>query len=84
MVEELFEKYKRHEKDTGSSEVQIVISTVKINKLKEHLKYNKKDYSARRGLLLEVSKRKRHLLYLKKNNFNIFNNIFLKVKNNDF
>ena len=84
MIEELLKKYRRHEKDTGSSEIQIVILTVKINKLKEHLKFNKKDYSARRGLLLEVSRRRKYLAYLKRNNFNIFQKIFLRVKNNDF
>ena len=50
--------------DTGSSETQVTSLTARINELKEHLKVNKKDFMARRGLLVMVGKRKRHLKYL--------------------
>jgi len=60
-------KFKIHENDTGSSEVQIAILTEKINRLNEHLKLNKKDHHSRRGLVMMVGKRKRLLGYLKNN-----------------
>ena len=62
---ELIGKFKRSEKDTGSSEVQISILTKKINALTEHLRANKKDHSSRRGLLMMVSRRRRLLDFLK-------------------
>eukprot|EP01047_Picozoa_sp_COSAG01_P000283 COSAG01_NODE_4_length_55812_cov_1344.168109_45_plen_92_part_00 len=55
-----------HDKDTGSSEVQITVLTSKINHLVEHLKEHKKDNHTRRGLLLMVSRRRRLVNYLKK------------------
>lgn len=51
-------------KDTGSPEVQVGIFTERIRELTEHLKVNKKDYAARRGLLQLVGKRKRLLQYI--------------------
>ena len=59
------EKFKTHESDTGSPEVQVAILTKKINTLNEHLKTNKKDHHSRRGLVMMVGKRKRLLEYLK-------------------
>lgn len=63
----VIEKFKTHENDTGSSEVQVAILTKKINMLNEHLKANKKDHHSRRGLVIMVGKRKRLLGYLKNN-----------------
>jgi len=63
----VIEKFKTHENDTGSSEVQIAILTKNINRLNEHLKANKKDHHSRRGLVIMVGKRKRLLGYLKNN-----------------
>lgn len=51
-------------KDTGSSAVQVGILTERIKELTEHLKINKKDFMARRGLLQMVGQRKRHLKYI--------------------
>ncbi len=62
----IIKKYGKHEKDTGSSEVQIAILTERIRRLTEHLKIHKKDKHSRRGLLLMVSKRKKHMKYLKR------------------
>jgi small subunit ribosomal protein S15 len=53
-----------HEKDTGSSEVQIAILTERINELTKHLKKNQKDEHSRRGLLKLVSKRRAHEKYV--------------------
>ncbi len=61
----IIEKYRRDDKDTGSSEVQIAILTEQIKVLTEHLKINKKDHSSRLGLLKMVGKRKRLLKYLR-------------------
>jgi small subunit ribosomal protein S15 len=58
--------YQKHEKDTGSAEVQIAILTTRINQLTEHLKTHKKDHHSRRGLLLMVGKRERLKHYLSK------------------
>ena len=54
----------KDKKDTGSSEVQVGIFTERIKQLTEHLKVNKKDHMARRGLLQLVGKRKRLLQYI--------------------
>ena len=62
----IIKEFKIHETDTGSSEVQIAILTEQIQELIKHLKKNPKDNHSRRGLLKMVSKRKRHLDYLKK------------------
>ncbi|MDR2440789.1 MAG: 30S ribosomal protein S15 [Planctomycetaceae bacterium] len=63
--QDLIEKFKRTDSDTGSSEVQIAILTKKINLLTEHLKVNKRDNSSQRGLMMMVSRRRRLLDYLK-------------------
>lgn len=62
----IIKKFKIHTEDTGSPEVQIAIFSEKIEELAGHLKKNKKDHHSRRGLLGMVSKRKRLLSYLKR------------------
>jgi len=64
--DKLIKKYKTHEKDTGSSEVQIALLTEEIKQLLLHLKKHPKDFHSKRGLLKMVSKRKSLLNYLKK------------------
>ncbi len=61
-----------NKKDTGSPEVQIGILTARINELTGHLKANKKDFAARRGLLQMVGQRKRLLRYLAKQDSNTY------------
>ncbi|HWS29149.1 MAG TPA: 30S ribosomal protein S15 [Clostridia bacterium] len=63
--QEIIDKYKLHEGDTGSPEVQIALLTARINHLNEHLKINKKDHHSRRGLLKMVGQRRGLLDYLK-------------------
>lgn len=53
-----------HKTDTGSPAVQVGIMTERIAELTAHLKVNKKDFAARRGLLQLVGKRKKHLKYI--------------------
>ena len=66
--QELIQDYQKDEGDTGSPEVQIAILTTRINNLTEHMRTHKKDYACRRGLLAMVSRRRRHLDYLRKVN----------------
>jgi small subunit ribosomal protein S15 len=61
----LIAEYRRAEKDTGSPEVQIALSTTRIRELTEHLKTHAKDHHSRRGLLLLVGKQRRLLNYLR-------------------
>ena len=61
-------EFQRHDRDTGSSEVQIAILTKEIAALTEHLKANKKDHSSRYGLLRKVQNRRNLLNYLKREN----------------
>lgn len=59
------DKYKTHEGDTGSAEVQIALLSERINQLTEHFKTHAKDFHSRRGLLKIVGQRRRMLDYLK-------------------
>jgi small subunit ribosomal protein S15 len=63
---DLIGKFRTHESDTGSPEVQIALLTERIGYLTEHFKTHAKDHHSRRGLLKMVSKRRRLLSYLKK------------------
>jgi small subunit ribosomal protein S15 len=65
---EIIAEYKTHEKDTGSSEVQIALLTARINHLTEHLRTHRKDFHSRRGLLQMASRRRKLLDYFKKHN----------------
>lgn len=62
----IIEKYKTHNTDTGSPEVQIALLTERITQLTEHFRSHKKDHASRRGLLMMVSRRRGLLDYLKK------------------
>ena len=68
-----------HEKDTGSSEVQIGLLTDKIETLSKHVKQYKKDKHSSVGLLKAVNKRKKLLDYLKKNKIESYKNILTKL-----
>jgi small subunit ribosomal protein S15 len=63
---EIIDRFKKHDVDTGSPEVQIGILTERINVLNEHLKSHSKDHHSRRGLLKMVGHRRRLLAYLQK------------------
>ena len=68
-----------HEKDTGSSEVQIALLTEKIELLSKHIKKFKKDKHSSIGLLKAVNKRKKLLDYLKKNKIDSYKNVLTKL-----
>lgn len=63
---EVIKKHKIHDKDTGSSYVQVAVLTERINNLGDHFKIQPKDHSSRRGLLKLVSQRRKLLDYLKR------------------
>lgn len=63
---EVIQKYRVHEKDTGSPDVQVALLTERIVYLTDHFKTHKKDHHSRRGLLKLVSQRRRLLDYLKR------------------
>ena len=62
---ELINRFKLHENDTGSPEVQVGLLTHRISYLTDHLKVHKKDHHSRRGLLILVGRRRRLLNYVK-------------------
>jgi small subunit ribosomal protein S15 len=68
-----------HDKDTGSSEVQVALLTEKIETLSQHIKQFKKDKHSSVGLLKAVNKRKKLLDYLKKNKINSYKNVLTKL-----
>lgn len=61
---EIVKQYQHHDRDTGSSEVQIALLTNRINHLTEHFRTHKKDHHSRHGLLKMVSRRRRLLDYI--------------------
>jgi small subunit ribosomal protein S15 len=72
---ELIDRYKLHETDTGSPEVQIALLTHRISYLNEHFKAHKKDHHSRRGLLKLVGQRRRLINYLKAKDINRYRSI---------
>jgi small subunit ribosomal protein S15 len=75
----IFNDHGRHGKDTGSPEIQVAISTHRINSLTEHLKTHKKDKHSRRGLLILVSKRRKTLNYIKSKDKKRYENLIKKL-----
>ena len=68
-----------HDKDTGSSEVQVALLTGKIETLSKHIKKFKKDKHSSVGLLKAVNRRKKLLDYLKKNKIDSYKNVLTKL-----
>lgn len=75
-------KYKKHDNDTGSAEVQIAILTEEIKELTKHLRLHKHDHSSRRGLLKKLGERRRLMRYLRADNEESYNKLIedLKIK----
>jgi small subunit ribosomal protein S15 len=80
MLEKIIKKYRVHDTDTGSPQVQIAILTEEIKNLTDHLKQHKHDYSSRRGLLKKVGERRKLLKYLQKENAEQFKELAVKLK----
>ena len=77
--ETIIKKYKIHTTDTGSSEVQIALLTEEIKSLLSHLKKHPKDLHSKRGLLKMVSKRRKLLSYLQKENSRRYKSVIKKI-----
>jgi len=78
--EKIIKKFRVHDTDTGSSQVQIAILTEEIKELTEHLKKHKHDFSSRRGLLKKVGERRKLLKYLQKESTEQFKDLAIKLK----
>ena len=78
----IIEKFRTHESDTGSPEVQIAILTNEIKDLTKHLQEHKKDHSSRRGLLRKVSERRKLLRYLEREDKKRWEKLIIALKLN--
>ena len=78
--QKIIKKFRVHENDTGSSQVQIAILSAEIDDLANHLKQHKHDHSSRRGLLKKVSERRKLLKYLQKEDEQAFGELAKKLK----
>lgn len=76
---EIISKFGRHEKDTGSPEVQIALLTERINVLTEHFKSNKNDHHSRRGLLMLVGQRRSMIEYLKAKDIQRYRSLIVEL-----
>lgn len=66
--DKVIKKFRTHDSDTGSPQVQIAILSEEIKELTKHLKTHRKDFSSRRGLVKKVAERRRLLKYLEREN----------------
>ena len=78
--QKIISKFKVHDNDTGSTQVQIAILTEEIKELSEHLKKHKHDHSSRRGLLKKVGERRKLLKYLQKEDEKSFADLAKRLK----
>ena len=76
----IISRFKVHENDTGSTQVQVAILTEEVKQLTEHLKRHKHDHSSRRGLLKKVGERRRLLKYLQREDEKSFIELAKKLK----
>ncbi len=76
---EMYKKFGKGDKDSGSTTVQIALITERIKQLSSHLKGAKKDYASQRGLLMLVGQRRRLLAYLKKSDLQSYNTILKQL-----
>ncbi|HSU18173.1 MAG TPA: 30S ribosomal protein S15 [Acidobacteriaceae bacterium] len=76
---DIITKFRTHDTDTGSPEVQIAILSERIGELTQHFKTHKKDHGSRRGLLMLVSKRRRLLDYLKRTDSDRYRDVIGKL-----
>lgn len=77
---EIMSEYRLHEKDTGSTEVQIALLTKRIQELTEHFKVHKKDHNSRRGLLQLVGQRRSLLKYLQRTDLDKYRELIARLE----
>jgi small subunit ribosomal protein S15 len=76
---EIISNFKKHDSDTGSTEVQVALLSERIANLTEHFKSHHKDHTSRRGLLKLVGQRRRLLNYLKKNDIGRYRELITRL-----
>ena len=76
----IIDKFKTHDTDTGSPQVQIAILTAEVKDLTKHLRMHKKDFSSRRGLIKKVGERRRLMKYLKREDAKGYDDLLSKLK----
>jgi small subunit ribosomal protein S15 len=76
---DIINKFKRRERDTGSTEVQVALLTDRINQLTGHMAANRHDYHSQRGLLKLVGQRRRLLAYLSKQDVDRYHKLISKL-----
>jgi|YNPMSStandDraft_1061717.scaffolds.fasta_scaffold17627_2 small subunit ribosomal protein S15 len=79
-IKEIIERFGKHNKDSGSPEVQIAILTDEILNLQKHLAQNKQDKSSKRGLILKIVQRRKILSYLKKESYSRYKKIIEELR----
>lgn len=77
--QEIIGQFRHHEKDGGSTEVQVALLTERINELTAHMQANKHDYTSQRGLLKLVGQRRGLLAYLSRENVERYNKLIASL-----
>lgn len=78
--QKIIKKHRTHDKDTGSSQIQVAILSEEIKLLTDHLKEHKKDFSSRRGLIKKVNERRKLLNYLRQTEYDNYVDLSKKLK----
>jgi small subunit ribosomal protein S15 len=78
--ERIIQKFKTHDTDTGSPQVQIAILTGEMKDLSDHLREHKKDHSSRRGLVKKVNERRKLIKYLQREDREAYDELATKLK----
>ena len=76
---DIISEFQAHQKDTGSTEVQVALLTERINQLTEHMRANRHDYHSQRGLLKLVGQRRRLLAYLSKEDTDRYHSLIKRL-----
>lgn len=76
----LVAEFRVHDKDSGSSQVQVALLTQRINELTEHLKVHPHDFHSQRGLMVLIGQRKRLLTYLNRHNISGYRSVVERLK----
>ena len=76
---EIIGQFRKHDSDTGSSEVQVALMTARINQITDHLREHKKDHASRRGLMQLVGKRTALLRYLRREDERRYQDVIAKL-----
>ena len=76
---QVIDKFRHHEADSGSAEVQVALLTERIRRLTEHMMANRHDYHTQRGLLKLVGQRRRLLAYLNREDVGRYKSLIAKL-----